>query len=102
MSFKPLAFSQMHMFSSKKWQVSQFEPLQKPWFVVMVVPLNVYVNGLALLYVPNLSPNSYSPTENDGFPSWVAIGSMVCTWTSCWGDGERDVYHPTRFLFGFI
>jgi hypothetical protein len=29
----------MHMSISKKWQVNQFEPLIKPWFEVVAIPL---------------------------------------------------------------
>jgi len=33
------------------------------------MPLNVFVDGHALLYVPNPSPNSYTLVENDGLLS---------------------------------
>ncbi len=63
--------------------------------------LNVSTNGHALLYVPNLSPNSYTPTENDGLPSWFIVGYVVWNWTSCWwcwADEKHDGNHSTRFL----
>jgi hypothetical protein len=33
----------MHMSTSKKWQVNQFEPLLKPWFVAVIT--NKFIHG---------------------------------------------------------
>jgi hypothetical protein len=65
------------------------------------MPLDVSTYGPTLLYVPNLSLNSYTHAENDGLPSWFASHSMVYNWTSrwsCWGDERCDGNHLARFL----
>jgi hypothetical protein len=67
-----------------------------------VVPLDISTNGLAFLYVPNLSLNSYTLAKNDGLPFLFTINYVVYSWTSywlCWGDDERDGNHLVGFIF---
>lgn len=73
----------------------------------MGVPLDVYVDGPALLYLPNLSPNSYSPTKNDGFKLQLVlwflhercVGEMVnMMYTTQWGF-YLDLYRYVLLVF---
>ncbi len=66
---------------------------------------DVSIDGLALLYVPNLSPYSYTSTKNDGLSLWFIIGFVVYNCPSywwCWGDDKCDGNHSAGFLFGDI
>jgi hypothetical protein len=66
-----------------------------------VMHVDVSIDGLTLLYLPNLSPTSYTLAKNDGLPSWFVVHYVVYNWTfcwSCWGDEECDGNHSTRIF----